>query len=138
MGIVNPKCTKSKPGVNPKWTPSRHIFSKNIPKVNPKLALKAGFSWGLLWCKVESHQYMSTVPNKGKRKLSYVISFFFPECPCTRYGPNCNASCSKPCQHKLCNPINGSCLKCIKSRSGDFCETELPAEGESWYAEKYL
>ncbi|XP_052696254.1 multiple epidermal growth factor-like domains protein 6 [Crassostrea angulata] len=50
------------------------------------------------------------------------------ECPCTRYGPNCNASCYKHCQHKLCNPINGSCLECIKSRSGDFCEIELPAE----------
>lgn len=122
------KQTPSKPYVNPEQT---HFCSKSRPKVNHKKAPKAGFSWGLLLCKVESHQYISTVPNKGKRKLYYVITFFFSECPCTRYVPNCNASCSKHCQHKLCNPINGFCLECIKSRSGDFCETELPAEGES-------
>lgn len=54
---------------------------------------------------------------------------FFPECPSTLYGPNCNTTCSEYCQNKLCNYINGYCLECIEARACNLCENNLPAQG---------
>lgn len=59
-----------------------------------------------------------------------LLNHYFPECPSTVYGPNCNTSCSEHCQHRLCNHTTGHCLACVEDRVGNLCENNLPAKGE--------
>lgn len=59
------------------------------------------------------------------------LNHYFPECPFTVYGPNCNTSCSEHCQHRICNHITGHCVACAEDRSGNLCKNELPAKGEN-------
>ena len=54
------------------------------------------------------------------------VSYPLVDCVPTYYGDQCNISCSDNCQNKLCNQTTGHCFYCIASRSGVFCENEIP------------
>nr|XP_022309502.1 receptor-type tyrosine-protein phosphatase zeta-like [Crassostrea virginica] len=60
---------------------------------------------------------------------------FCQDCAQTYYGNQCNSSCSDHCQSKLCNQTTGYCFSCIDTRSGVFCENEIPISQQAVAAE---
>nr|XP_022307719.1 multiple epidermal growth factor-like domains protein 10 [Crassostrea virginica] len=71
----------------------------------------------------------SCEPSSGHCTSGCISSWsgpFCQDCVPTYYGDQCNISCSDNCQNKLCNQTTGHCFSCIASRSGVFCENEIP------------